>query len=136
MSGPLLHLIPTLIESLKILRPCFVRAPKRIQLHRTKGWRKPAGTVKVDRSTKWGNPYVIGEPMDLVCARRWGFNLKHTEFQPCDRETAVEAFRSLLAFDGAAIDMIRRELAGKDLACWCPLTAECHADVLLEIANS
>jgi hypothetical protein len=30
---------------------------------------------------------------------------------------------------------IRRHLAGKDLACWCPLDQPCHADVLLEIAN-
>jgi hypothetical protein len=29
----------------------------------------------------------------------------------------------------------RRELAGKDLACWCPLDQPCHADVLLELAN-
>lgn len=33
------------------------------------------------------------------------------------------------------IDVIRAELAGKDLACWCPLDQPCHADVLLEIAN-
>ena len=32
-------------------------------------------------------------------------------------------------------DDIRRELAGKDLVCWCPLNRPCHADVLLEIAN-
>ena len=32
-------------------------------------------------------------------------------------------------------DTIRRELAGRDLACWCPLDQPCHADVLLEIAN-
>jgi hypothetical protein len=30
---------------------------------------------------------------------------------------------------------VRRELAGKNLACWCPLWAPCHADVLLRIAN-
>jgi hypothetical protein len=29
---------------------------------------------------------------------------------------------------------IRRDLAGKDLACWCPLNQPCHADVLLELA--
>ena len=35
----------------------------------------------------------------------------------------------------------RAELAGKNLACWCPLTdaqgnrVPCHADVLLELAN-
>ena len=33
-------------------------------------------------------------------------------------------------------DDIRRELAGKNLACWCALDAICHADVLLEIANA
>jgi hypothetical protein len=27
------------------------------------------------------------------------------------------------------------ELAGKNLACWCPLDQPCHADVLLELAN-
>jgi hypothetical protein len=27
------------------------------------------------------------------------------------------------------------ELRGKHLACWCPLTAPCHADVLLRLAN-
>jgi Domain of unknown function (DUF4326) len=31
---------------------------------------------------------------------------------------------------------LRRDLAGKDLACWCPLDQSCHADVLLELANS
>jgi hypothetical protein len=33
-------------------------------------------------------------------------------------------------------DMIRAELTGKVLACWCPLDQPCHADVLLSIANS
>jgi hypothetical protein len=30
---------------------------------------------------------------------------------------------------------IRAELAGKDLACWCPLDRPCHADMLLHVAN-
>ncbi len=39
-----------------------------------------------------------------------------------------------------SVEEIRRELAGKDLACWCPLPApgksdDCHAAVLLEVAN-
>ena len=29
---------------------------------------------------------------------------------------------------------ITRDLAGRDLACWCPTWQPCHADVLLEIA--
>jgi hypothetical protein len=35
-------------------------------------------------------------------------------------------------FDLAAL---RRDLVGKDLACWCPLDRPCHVDVLLELAN-
>ena len=33
------------------------------------------------------------------------------------------------------MDEIVAELRGKNLACWCPLDAPCHADVLLELAN-
>lgn len=36
--------------------------PVRVQLKRTKGWRMPPNTVKVDRTTKWGNPFVVGKP--------------------------------------------------------------------------
>lgn len=31
--------------------------PKRIQLRRTKGWRKPVGAVVVSRPSVWGNPF-------------------------------------------------------------------------------
>lgn len=34
------------------------------------------------------------------------------------------------------VDDVRRELAGRDLVCWCPLDEPCHADVLLELANA
>lgn len=67
----------------------------------------------------------------------------------------VELYRQLLGLDPntrlnrapnkhwrtAFIERVRAELAGKNLACWCPLTdaqgnhVPCHADVLLEIAN-
>jgi hypothetical protein len=33
--------------------------PHRIQLKRTKGWRMPPNSLKVDRSTKWGNPFKV-----------------------------------------------------------------------------
>src|SRR3972149_5376756 len=50
------------ILSSKTLRsPPMADAPKRIQLRRTKGWRMPDNTVKVDRSTRWGNPWPIGK---------------------------------------------------------------------------
>jgi hypothetical protein len=48
-------------------------------------------------------------------------------------EESLRLYRSHAAgFDTAAL---RPDLAGRDLACWCPLDRACHADVLLEIAN-
>lgn len=37
--------------------------------------------------------------------------------------------------DVTSLYEVRRVLAGRDLACWCPLDQPCHADVLLDVAN-
>ena len=52
--------------------------PLRIQLSRQRGWRMPSNTTKVDRSMKWGNPFVIGKEYPnisgkLVLDRRHAF---------------------------------------------------------------
>jgi len=93
--------------------------PDRVQLSRAKGWRMPPNTVKVDRSTKWGNPYQVG-PAGMV-DRRYLVHLYRDYLWRVEQEWLVAA--------------IRRELKGKNLACWCPIGSPCHADVLLEIAN-
>jgi hypothetical protein len=36
---------------------------------------------------------------------------------------------------GFTVADVRAELAGRDLACWCPLGEVCHADVLLAVAD-
>ena len=36
------------------------------------------------------------------------------------------------SFDAVAL---HRDMAGRDLACWCPLDQPCHADMLLEVAT-
>jgi hypothetical protein len=33
------------------------------------------------------------------------------------------------------VDDAKRELRGRDVACYCPLNEPCHADVLLRVAN-
>ena len=38
--------------------------PRRIQLRRTKGWRKPSGAVVVSRPSKWGNPWKTSAYFD------------------------------------------------------------------------
>lgn len=95
--------------------------PVRIQLKRTKGWKMPENTVKVDRSTKWGNPYVVGMWRNLTAA------------------DAVEQFRQHAPSRFTA--ELLAELRGKNLACWCALPRPgepdiCHAAVLLYLANS
>lgn len=106
--------------------------PRRIQLKRTKGWRMPPNTVKVDRSTKWGNPYRVGF---ADCGCRAAGECEHNRFRCETVAEAVQAFREIPRSQ-RRIEEIRRELRGKNLACWCPLDQPCHADVLFEIANA
>jgi len=104
-----------------------VNKPKRIQLSRKKGWRIPANTVVVSRPSKWGNPFHIRDVIE-----------KFRGEKSLARGEAVLQFRRLIT-EGSPpfiVSTIRAELRGKNLACWCPLAGPCHADVLLEIANS
>lgn len=93
--------------------------PTRIQMRRTKGWRKPPDAIYVGRPTRWGNPYRVDE---------------------LGRHEAMLRFRKLfaLAATGQPTEFPVPDLTalrGKDLACWCRLNEECHADILLELAN-
>ncbi|MGN6554026.1 MAG: DUF4326 domain-containing protein [Verrucomicrobiota bacterium] len=119
--------------------------PKRIQLKRTKGWRLPANTVKVDRSTRWGNPHKIHVLPDDIDPLTLQMDCQHGICYSA--EAAVNRFRRSLNTGlplatnerrGWHITLadIKRELRGKNLACWCKLGQPCHADVLLEIANA
>lgn len=112
--------------------------PRRVQLSRRKGWKMPPNTVKVDRTTHWGNPFVIGEKPDARLLRKWLWELtpQGRAFITADAAEAVERFKSCIAFDSASKYAADKELRGKNLACWCPLDAPCHADVLLKVANA
>ena len=48
---------------------------------------------------------------------------------------AVERFRAHLDAHPELVAAARRELAGRDLACWCDDDVPCHADVWLDVAN-
>lgn len=99
--------------------------PVRIQLSRRKGWRMPPNTVKVDRTTKWGNPFRVDDNWNaagVVAAFRLWLLLSPNFSTPWpDRRQRL-------------LDRLS-ELRGKNLACWCPTGQPCHADVLLELAN-
>ena len=92
--------------------------PERIQRKRTKGWRMPYNAKYVGRPTIFGNPFLISSESD--------------------EQFCVDAYRRWIHRPGQAwiLNMAKKLLKGKDLACWCPLDQPCHADVLLEIANA
>ncbi len=94
------------------------RQVRRVQLRRRKGWRLPANTVVVARPTRWGNPFRARDP--------------------AGRPAAVARYRAWIG--RPAQTRLRRDarscLRGRNLACWCPPSGPCHADVLLEIANA
>lgn len=151
--------------------------PIRVQMTRHKKWRPEHPTaVRIDRNTKWGNPFRIGHAQ-LRFPRedgreQWEFEgrlhkrsgerhaFHHGDYtlredgsklyrvtwhdvRDATVEECVALYREqmtgnvdLLKFPyESRVEEIRRELAGRDLACWCKPGDPCHGDVLLELAN-
>lgn len=110
--------------------------PERIQRQRVAGWQMPQAAVYVGRPSRWENPFKVG--VTIGC---W------------DNEAAVEFYRAWLEYGSTApyplpgetqrLEALRetvledapRELAGKDLICWCKTTEPCHADALLKFVE-
>ena len=115
--------------------------PRRIRLSRRNGWRLPAGARSVARPTPWGNPYQVAK--DTTGQQpRWvvtndGSARIISAFDTIDqaRAKAVDLYREWVLGQPDLTRRVRLELAGRDLACWCPGQAPCHADVLLQLAN-
>ncbi len=128
--------------------------PKRIQRSRTKGWRMPAGAVYVGRPTKWCNPFASSEN-DRECQAKIHI-ANGMVFEPdswWNAKGVVEMYESWLlglkVRDCETEEFLTVEqflppspiydlhlLRGKDLVCWCPIGACCHADALLKLANT
>lgn len=106
----------------------------------------PPNTVKVDRTTRFGNPYWDVKRYGLDICLRLFENSAQGIWDPSaippgspdqwwdwlyrDHELMSQRLRP------HPIEAIRRNLAGKNLACWCGPNARCHADILLRIANT
>lgn len=103
--------------------------PTRYQRKRTAGWRKPEGAVIVDRTSRWGNPYKVGQDGAVVGDVVMNFRL--TPF------AAVWAYEHALVWGllPYTVADVRRELAGKDVCCPCALGDPCHGDSLIFVAN-
>lgn len=140
--------------------------PERIQLRRTKGWKMPPDSRVVTRSTFYGNPWACDTPDAFWWphdprGKLW-LSTHHVPRLLILPHEAVSLFRFWISggkvLQGAlpenltpfglvecrlALEARRcailgalRGLRGKNLACWCKPGEPCHADVLLELANT
>ena len=89
----------------------------------------------VARGTRWGNPWRVERAPCEKSARHWGWHPIDAEEICTDVPDTVRRFAARLAVDAEACRAVREHLAGRDLACWCAPDSECHAEVLLRIAN-
>ncbi len=76
--------------------------------------KKDSYDVYVGRPSKWGNPFQIG--------------------RDGSREEVINKYRVWLLDQPKLVAEARQELRGKILGCWCA-PKQCHADVLVEVAN-
>ena len=97
----------------------------RIQRQRTKGYRLPVNAVCVGRPGRWGNPFRSAGSF-----RQW----LHSGTIAADLVEPVDSV--LLSARRRWILENIKSLQGRQLACWCRVGAECHADILLQLANS
>lgn len=98
---------------------------------RQRPWRhEHPDAVIVARPSRWGNPFPVGSH---YMSPRFGDQVRTAA-------DAVRDYRRWITRDQRVDAILAREslhlLAGRDLACWCPLDQPCHADVLLELANA
>lgn len=101
----------------------------------------PPNTVYVGRPTVFGNPFYVGMKL------RWDKDGIPRVLVVLSRGFAVGLYRLMLE-ESSAISTPEMErwrkriwwnmevLRGRNLCCWCPIDQPCHADVLLELANS
>lgn len=76
--------------------------------------RPPKSAAYVGRGSKYGNPYVIGKDGN--------------------RLVVIQKYRKWLRTQPDLIEEMRRELAGKDLVCYCSPYL-CHAEIIDDIVN-
>jgi len=107
----------------------------RVQRKRTKGFKLTENTKCVNRGTKWGNPFkVLFEDgywrVKDKDGNYWG--ILYTEKEGAS-EKAVERYSGWVDGQIGLKKLDLNELKGKNLACFCSLSAPCHADYLLEL---
>jgi Domain of unknown function (DUF4326) len=137
--------------------------PERITLSRAPGYRRPEGTIQVDRATIFGNPWQVGDPGwwwlphgDGTLAK---WEIAYDFGFPIDAAAAVDFYSTWIRSGNLPLMpdcltpagrahmrevMGRRRsliltrlpsLRGHPLGCRCKQDQPCHAVVLIDLAN-
>lgn len=98
----------------------------------------PPLAIYVGRPTKWGNPFQAkrwGHAKSVILHKRWlagdigALTLERMGFHPAEID-ALDRLRCRVLTD-------LHQLAGRNLACWCPVNTDwCHAETLLQLART
>lgn len=129
--------------------------PSRIQRKRTRGWRKPAWSVIVDRTSRYGNPFRIINDLTVQAPANGPYEGRHwmCRTNADARRQAADLYDDWLNGTGPDTYTVnnrlydrRRILAdvprlrGRDIVCTCPLPEpgqpdHCHGARILARAN-
>ena len=116
--------------------------PQRIVLSRGRGFDLAATSVAlnglpakvVSRPGRWGNPFVIDEVMASEGLDRAAAQARAASL--CADWLRGRLPPELSPRPAPDLDILRNELGGHNLACWCKAGTPCHADILIDFANS
>lgn len=114
----------------------------------------PEGCRKVDRSTRYGNPFHVWRAPSGAWAVRLGGGELLVDCSSRERaaRASVDLFGLMFAADGRparvhlaagsfampaypTLDELVDDLAGADLGCWCASGSPCHGDTILDRVN-
>jgi hypothetical protein len=99
--------------------------------------------VAVTRPGKWGNPYditICSRPLALAVFRNTALGMWDPNMLEGQPKTVFDAMyvahkEWLQRLGGHPLEIIRKELRGHNLSCYCDNSVGCHADIYLEIIN-
>jgi hypothetical protein len=110
----------------------------RLRLSRAKGFDLQAASralnglpaLNAARPGPLGNPFVVGQDGDRAeCVRL--FEVLLAGYIALTTKASVESQRAVQTYIVENIKTLRNH----NVACWCPLDARCHGDVLLRVFN-
>jgi len=115
--------------------------PQRLQLSRRAGFDLQATSRAlnglparlISRPGKWGNPFTIEET-----AKRYGLDKDAAQARAvelCGQWLKGTLDPALSPGEPPSRELIRAELGGHNLACWCKPGSPCHGELLIELAN-